>query len=111
MILQRFAAPVRVSQKLQNKKAWQVSYLLHKNPCARRNAFRRVANRHKQYLKQSHKVRYYNLLMSERLYDYLDGIECQAENLFEQTVKSLAEQEQATEKRKAKNNAVGAKDK
>ena len=49
--------------------------------------------------------------MSERLYDYPDGVEYQAENVFEQAVKLLAEQEQATEKRKAKNNAVGAKDK
>lgn len=61
------------------------------------------ANRHKQYLKQRHKVRYYNLLTSERLYDYLDGVECQAENLFEQTVKSLIEKEQVTEKLKAGN--------
>ena len=61
------------------------------------------ANRHRRYLKQSHKVRYYNLLTSERLYDYLDGVECQAKNLFEQTVKSLAEQEQVTEKLNAEN--------
>ena len=62
-----------------------------------------LANRHRQYLKQNHKVRYYNLLTRERLYDYLDGVECQAEDLFEQTVKSLAEKEQVTEKRKAMN--------
>ena len=49
-----------------------------------------LANRHRQYLKQNHKVRYYNLLTRERLYDYLDGVECQAEDLSEQTVKSLA---------------------
>lgn len=61
------------------------------------------SNRHRQYLNQSHKVRYYNLLTSERLYDYLDGVECQAENLFEQTVKSLVEKEQVTEKLKAGN--------
>lgn len=54
-----------------------------------------LANRHRQYLKQNHKVRYYNLL--------LDGVECQAEDLFEQTVKSLAEKEQVTEKLKAMN--------
>lgn len=48
-------------------------------------------------------MRYYNLLTSERLYDYLDGVEYQAENLFEQTVKSLAEKEQVTEKLKAEN--------
>ena len=61
------------------------------------------ANRHRRYLKQYHKVRYYNLLTSERLYEYLDGVECQAENLFEQTVKSLVEKEQVTEKLKAGN--------
>lgn len=61
------------------------------------------ANRHRRYLKQCHKVRYYNLLTSERLYEYLDGVEHQAENLFEQTVKSLAEKEQVTEKLKVGN--------
>lgn len=34
---------------------------------------------------------------------FLDGVECQAKNLFEQTVKSLAENEQVTEKLKAEN--------
>lgn len=48
-------------------------------------------------------MRYYNLLTRERLYDYLDGVEYQAEDLFEQTVKSLAEKEQVTEKLKAGN--------
>ncbi len=61
------------------------------------------ANRHRRYLKQCHKVRYYNLLTSERLYEYLDGVERLAENLFEQTVKSLAKQEQVTEKLKVEN--------
>ena len=61
------------------------------------------ANRHRRYLKQYHRVRYYNLLTSERLYEYLDGVERQAENLFEQTVKSLAEQEQVTDELKAEN--------
>lgn len=62
-----------------------------------------LANRYRQYLKQNNKVRYYNFLTRERLYDYLDGVECQAEDLFEQTVKSLAEKEQVTEKLKARN--------
>ena len=48
-------------------------------------------------------MRYYNLLTNERVFDYLDGVECQAENLFEQTVKSLVEKEQVTEKLKAVN--------
>lgn len=33
------------------------------------------ANRHRQYLKQFHRVRYYNLLTSEKLYVYLTDIE------------------------------------
>lgn len=44
---------------------------------------------------------YYNLLTSGKLYNYLADVERQAENLFEQTVKSFAEQEQVTEKLKA----------
>lgn len=83
----------------------QGSYLI---PCVRTKKQEEIhlgvwANRHKQYLKQRYKVRYYNLLTRERLYDYLDGVECQAEDLFEQTVKSLAEKEQVTEKLKARN--------
>lgn len=83
----------------------QGNYLI---PCIRTKEQEEIhlgvwANRHRQYLKQSHKVRYYNLLTRERLYDYLDGVECQAEDLFEQTVKSLTEKAQVTEKLKAKN--------
>ena len=46
---------------------------------------------------------YYNLLTSGKLYNYLADVERQTENLFEQTIKSLAEQEQVTEKLKAEN--------
>ena len=56
--------------------------------------------RHKRYLKSNHRVLYYNLLTSGKLYNYLADVERQAENLFEQTVKSFAEQEQVTEKLK-----------
>jgi len=61
------------------------------------------ANRHRQYLKQSHKIRYYNLLMSEKLYDYLADIEEQAENMFPRLVNELAEKEGITEALKAEN--------
>ena len=54
-------------------------------------------------MKSSHIVLYYNLLTSGKLYNYLADVELQAENLFEQTIKSLAEQEQVTEKLKAEN--------
>ena len=61
------------------------------------------AMRHKRYLKRNHKVHYYNLLTSGKLDNYLSNVERQAENLFEQIVKSLAEQERVTEKLKAEN--------
>ncbi len=61
------------------------------------------ANRHRQYLKQSHKVRYYNLLTSEKLYDYLADIEEQAKNMFLRLVDELAKKEGITEALKADN--------
>ena len=59
------------------------------------------ANRHRQYLKQYHRVRYYNLLTSEKLYEYLADIEKQAEEMFEKIEKSLAIKENITEELKA----------
>lgn len=61
------------------------------------------ANRHRQYLKQHHRIKYYNLLTSERLYPYLADIEEDAGAMFSQLVKSLAEKEIVTEKLKADN--------
>ena len=59
--------------------------------------------RHKRYLKSNHRVLYYNLLTSGKLYNYLADVDKRAQILFDQTVKSLAEQEQVTEKLKAEN--------
>ena len=59
------------------------------------------AERHRRYLKEHHKVRYYNLLTAGTLDNYLADIESQAEKLFEQTVKSLAEKDNVTENLKA----------
>lgn len=61
------------------------------------------AMRHKRYLKQNHKVRYYNLLTSGKLNSYLVDIEQQAQDLFSQLVKDLAEKENVTKKIKAEN--------
>ena len=61
------------------------------------------AMRHKRYLKQNHKVRYYNLLTSGNLDSYLADIEEQAQNLFSRLVKDLAEKENVTEKLKSDN--------
>ena len=59
--------------------------------------------RHKRYLKQHHKVIYYNLLTAGILNSYLAEIDQRAKALFNETVKSLAEKENVTEKLKAKN--------
>ena len=59
------------------------------------------AMRHKRYLKQNHKVLYYNLLTSGRLNSYLVDIEQQAQQLFFRLVKDLAEKENVTEELKS----------
>lgn len=60
-------------------------------------------NHHRQYLKQHHSIRYYNLLTSERLYPYLADIDEQAQTIFLQFVKTFAEKENVTEKLKTDN--------
>ncbi len=59
------------------------------------------AMRHKRYLKQNHKVRYYNLLTSGKLNSYLADVEQQAQNPFSRLVKDLAEKENVTEELKS----------
>lgn len=54
-------------------------------------------------MKQSHKVRYYNLLTSGKLDLYLADIEEQAQNLFSRLVKDISEKENVTEKLKSDN--------
>lgn len=56
--------------------------------------------RHKRYLKQNHKVRYYNLLTSGKLNSYLVDIEQQVQQLILRLVKDLAEKENVTEELK-----------
>ena len=59
------------------------------------------AERHRKFLRENHRVRYYNLLTSEKLDDYLADVEEQAENLFSWLVKQLSAKEGITEKLKA----------
>ena len=59
------------------------------------------ALRHKRYLKQHHKVLYYNLLTSGKLDSHLADIEEQAQQLFLRLVKEYAEKEAVTEQLKA----------
>ena len=59
--------------------------------------------RHKRYLLNHHKVRYYNLLTSCKLADYLADINEQAENMYQSLVKQLAEKEDVNEQLKTEN--------
>ena len=54
-----------------------------------------------RYLKQHHKVLYYNLLTSGKLHDHLTDTEEQAQQLFSRMVKEYAEKEGVTEQLKA----------
>ena len=67
------------------------------------------AMRHRRYLKSNHRVLYYNLLTSGKLYNYLADVDKRAQILFNQTVKSLAEMGQVTEKLKAENMMLWAR--
>ena len=62
--------------------------------------------RHKKYLLNHHKVRYYNLLTSCKLTYYLADINEQAENMYQLLVKQLAEKEGVTEQLKAENSML-----
>ena len=59
------------------------------------------ALRHKRYLKQHHKVLYYNLLTSGKLHSHLADVEEQAQYLFYRLVKEYAEKEGITEQLKS----------
>ncbi len=56
-----------------------------------------------RYLKQHRKVLYYNLLTSGKLNEHLADINEQAEDMFSQLVKRMAEREGVTEQLKSDN--------
>ena len=57
--------------------------------------------RHRRYLKEHHRVRYYNLLTAGTLYSYLSNVESQAEMMFEELVAKLSKEENLTEELKS----------
>lgn len=61
------------------------------------------AQRRLRYLKQHHKILYYNLLTSGKLRSHLADVEQDAQSLFLRLVKQYAEREDVTEQLKAKN--------
>lgn len=62
--------------------------------------------RHKRYLLNHHKIRYYNLLTSCKLTDYLADINEQAENIYQSLINQLAEKEGVTEQLKSENSMI-----
>ncbi len=59
--------------------------------------------RHKEYLKENHKLMYYNLLTSGKLNSYLHDVDVRAKKMYDNLVNQLAEQEGITEQLKAEN--------
>ena len=59
--------------------------------------------RHRRYLKNHHRVRYINLLTSDKLNSYFADLNEQAEEMFSRLVKQLAEKENVTEALKVEN--------
>ncbi len=58
--------------------------------------------RRRRYLKEHHRILYYNLLTSCKLNSYLADIDRQAEELFSRLVRQMAEREGVTEALKAR---------
>lgn len=61
------------------------------------------AQRRLRYLKQHHKILYYNLLTSGKLHSHLADVEKEAQELFFQLVKNMLKGKRVAEQLKAKN--------
>lgn len=59
--------------------------------------------RHKEYLKESHRLIYYNLLTTGKLNSYLHDIDVRARAMYDTLVKQIADQEDVTEQLKSEN--------
>ncbi len=60
-------------------------------------------NRRRQFLKQNHRIKYYNMLTQCTLYPHLADIEQQAQVMFDRLVYQLSKKDGVTEKLKAEN--------
>lgn len=65
--------------------------------------------RHLRYLERNRKILYTNMLTKGKLTAYLADIDEQAENIFDQLVRQLAEREGVTEQLKANNQMLWVK--
>ena len=83
----------------------QVNYLLPdlKLPEQKNFEIGVFGQRHKNFLLNHHKIRYYNLLTSCKLTEYLADVDNRANEMFASLVKQISENENITEQLKAKN--------
>ena len=65
--------------------------------------------RHLRYLERNRKILYTNMLTKGKLTAYLADLDEQAENMFDQLVRQLAEREGVTEQLKANNQMLWVK--
>lgn len=65
--------------------------------------------RHERYIKQYHKIRYFNLLTSGTLVAYLADIDKDATEMFDRLVEQLAKQEGITEQLKSEDQMLWVK--
>lgn len=59
--------------------------------------------RHKEYLRESHRLIYYNLLTTGKLNAYLHDIDVRARVMYDTLVKQIADQEGVTEQLESEN--------
>lgn len=59
--------------------------------------------RHRDYLKQNHRVIYYNLLTQNKLNSYLHDIDVKAKKMYDDLIYQLAEKQGITEQLKTEN--------
>ena len=59
--------------------------------------------RHKEYLKENHKLMYYNLLTQGKLNSYLHDVDVRAKDMYDTLIKQLTENEGIIEQLKAEN--------
>lgn len=64
--------------------------------------------RHKAYLKENHRVIYYNLLTQDKLNAYLHDIDIRAKEQYDLLIKQFAESQSVTEQLKAENQMLWA---
>lgn len=59
--------------------------------------------KHKEYLKENHRIIYYNLLTSGKLNSYLHDIDIMAKEQYDLLIKQLAEKQDVNEQLKSEN--------